>query len=83
MPAIKPRPPWKSIFWAIPNLRKSIDNVIQAMVGLGRAEWFESIPPTATLHRSTLEQTILRDGVKVIIARTRMWHHLSPPRSAK
>lgn len=51
-----------------PQFKQSIDDIIEAMSGLGIAEVVRVNPEYRETYRRTLEETILRDGVKVIIA---------------
>ncbi len=51
-----------------PQQRQSMDRIVEAMMGLGRAEVVRVNPALRDAYRSTLESVILRDGVKVVIA---------------
>jgi indolepyruvate ferredoxin oxidoreductase len=51
-----------------PQRKQSMDRIVEAMMGLGRAELVRVNPALRDAYRSTLESAILRDGVKVVIA---------------
>jgi len=51
-----------------PQFQQSIDRIIEAMLGLGSAEVVRVNPAYRDSYRRALEETILRDGVKIIIA---------------
>ncbi|MCC7518825.1 MAG: 2-oxoacid:acceptor oxidoreductase family protein [Verrucomicrobiae bacterium] len=48
--------------------KQSMDRIVEAMMGLGHVEVTRINPEQRDSYRTTLETTILRDGVKVIIA---------------
>lgn len=52
-----------------PQFSQSIDSIIEAMLGVGgQAEVIRTNPEYREGYRKTLEETILRNGVKIIIA---------------
>ncbi len=51
-----------------PQFKQSIDDIIQGMVGMDTAEVVRVNPEYRETYRRTLEETILRDGVKIVIA---------------
>lgn len=51
-----------------PQFQQSIDKIIESMIGFGRAEVLRVNPEYRDSYRRTLEESILRDGVKVVIA---------------
>ncbi len=51
-----------------PQQKQSMDRIVEAMLGLEGAEVVRIDPAARDGYRATLESTILRDGVKVIVA---------------
>ncbi len=51
-----------------PQFRQNMDAIVEAMLGSGHAEVVRVNPAYRDSYRSVLESTILRDGVKIVIA---------------
>lgn len=64
----QPTPGLKADLLGEPQRRQSMDRIVEAMMGLDRAEVVRVNPAYRDSYRSTLESVILRSGVKIVIA---------------
>jgi len=64
----QPTPGMETDLLGNPQFQQNMDQIIQAMVGMGNSEVVRINPSYRDHYRTVLEETILRDGIKIIIA---------------